>query len=107
MTRFEDGPAAGQCLYLRRSPALLRVVRDEKCAWDALDAPADMPKIGEAVFVYRLVRVDGHCHIRGQKVSGFFPLATYRLCEVQPDDDTVRGIKAWAVWRQQHEGKVP
>jgi hypothetical protein len=73
--------------------------------WDALDAQADMPRIGEAVFVYRLVEVEGRCHVRGRKFSGFFPTARYRLCEVQPDDEAARSIRAWDAWLREHEGR--
>jgi hypothetical protein len=101
MTTFEDGPAAGKALAIKLSPPLLRVVCNQKGEWDALDKPSDMPASGEKVWVYQLVKHEGHMHIRGQKFSGFFPVATYHLYPEQPDDATVRGVRAWHEWQKQ------
>lgn len=99
MTKFEDGPASGKVLALRRAPLLLRVVRDrETGAIDALDQLADEPKASEEVIVYVQTENRGMVHInRGRHGSGWFTIATYKLHEPQPDQVTVRGA-LWPAW---------
>ena len=54
MTRFLDGPAAGNALMLRRAPLFLRVTIDAAGGKvDALDQLDDDPQDGETVHVYR------------------------------------------------------
>lgn len=58
MSRFLDGPAAGQELTLARAPIFLRVVIDQTDGKvDALDRLDDTPSPSEHVHVYE--RVDG------------------------------------------------
>lgn len=55
MTRFEDGPAAGVNLSLRRAPMFLRVVQNNQTGeWDALDQLDDTPEKNETIFVYKV-----------------------------------------------------
>lgn len=104
MTAFEGGPAAGQKLWLRRSPLLLRVVLNrfaEKPAFDALDLLTDRPEPNELVYAYRLVKRDGHMHIcaRGKGArSGFMEIATYAYLDEQPPADVLRNNAKWAAW---------
>jgi hypothetical protein len=94
MTRFLDGPAAGQLLSLRSSPELLRVCsKDGK--WDALDQRRDMPAAGEVLYVYVLAEKKGSVHLRP---GGFFPIADYRLYPTQPSLDVMRSPMDWAEW---------
>lgn len=98
MTTFEDGPAKGQNLALKRSPMFLRVVTDCAGKWDALDQPDDSPRREEMVFVYRLSGEPGWCHInRGRRGSGFYPIAIYHYVKPQPDQG-VRELADWIKW---------
>jgi hypothetical protein len=79
MTTFLDGPAKGQCLSLRRSPELLRVV-ELNGKWDALDQPEDEPKPGEKVHIYRLVEHLGSAMLcRRGGGGGLCQIAKYKL----------------------------
>lgn len=105
MTKFEDGPAAGVVLALRRAAYLLRVVQGADGKWDALDQPGDVPAADEKVFVYGLVSNDGGAFIDGRgkdgKRFGFYAVsATYRLFPTQPDDATARDADAWLEWQK-------
>lgn len=97
-TTFEDGPANGQVLMIRRNPLLLRVVRSKTGKWDALDQRSDMADPGEDIFVYRLVASRGHVHLRMARGSGFYAMGTYRLHERQPEDATARSVWEWPKW---------
>ncbi len=97
MTRFEDGPAEGQVLSLRRAPKYLRVV-ECRGAWDALDQMDDVPQPRETLYAYEVVGEPGMCHIRGAKISGFYALATYRFIAEQPDEAVMRDWVAWRRW---------
>lgn len=103
MTRFLDGPARGQTLMLKRAPKFLRVTRDDKHSlspvWDALDQVDDTPMQGESLFAYQCKGTPTMCHvnIRGGK-GGFYPIAEYELCQVQPTDDEMRSTSAWQAW---------
>jgi hypothetical protein len=82
MTSFIDGPAKGQCLLLKRSPQLLRVV-ELNGKWDALDQPGDEPRPGEKVYDYELAGQSGTCHINAGRRSGFYPISKYRVAPKQ------------------------
>ncbi len=102
MTKFQDGPAAGKTLAIRRSPLFLRVV-DDNGTFDALDQLDDRPNITEKVYVYVLVRNDGMIHLnmrnaQGRPCGGYFAMAEYRLFEQQPEDATVRSRRGWPEW---------
>lgn len=99
MTRFLDGPAAGQTLGLRRAPLFLRAVRNEKGEWDALDQPDDSPHGSETIVAYKQVAFHGHVHVcRRPRGGGYFAMAEYRLVEPQPADSSMRTNKAWQEW---------
>ncbi len=99
MTKFEDGPAAGVVLGLRRAPLFLRVVQAPSGEWDALDQLNDRPSPGEAVFAYRQTRFDGHAHIcmRGGR-GGYFALASYAFITEQPPEEVMRKRDLWQRW---------
>lgn len=106
MTEFTDGPAKGRVLLLRRSPLFLRVTvaeptgRQRVQQFDALDHALDVPKPGETLFAYRRVAVsERKVHIRADRgASGWYHRASYRLCEVQPDQATMADRPAWESW---------
>lgn len=115
MTKFQDGPAAGQLLELRRAPTFLRVVRDPTYAsaackrgrseWDALDQLDDAPRPGEVLLAYRKVGDEGSMHLlgtrNGRRFGRWIVRATYRLCEAQPDDSVMRDTGRWRAWCQE------
>jgi hypothetical protein len=101
MTTFEDGPAFGQTLLLRRAPFFLRVTFSPERKWDALDQLKDQPEPEETITVYRKVRESGWVHLCGRgrgAVSGRFVIAVYRLHGEQPADETARSIREWRKW---------
>ena len=99
MTTFQDGPARGQTLQLKRTPFLLRVV---ECAGkiDALDQPEDTPHAAEKIYVYEwAAKPMGGVHIRASGGrGGFFGMADYKLSPEQPPDDVVRDNGKWVTW---------
>ncbi len=99
MTSFEDGPAKGKALGLRRTPVFLRVVQNRKGEWDALDQLGDSASAGETAYVYELASFDGSVIIcaRG-KGGGRFGLARYRMYAVQPPQETLLSNTEWAEW---------
>lgn len=104
MTRFENGPALGKILQLRREPLFLRVVVAPSGDVDALDQLDDKPASDEKLFAYRKSSRDGTIHINsrdrktGRRTGGFFPLSSYALVGAQPDDATLRDGSKWAAW---------
>lgn len=101
MTRFLDGPAAGEVLMLKRAPVFLRVVRNSAGAWDALDIPSDTPSADETIHVYRREGRPGWIHVnRSKKAGGHFTgtTASYRLIDPQPHDLTLRDRAQWEAW---------
>lgn len=107
MTTFNNGPARGKLLSLKRAPFFLRVcvgpilddTDHDNAKIDALDQPHDEPSKHEQLFAYRLTAKPGHIHInaRGGK-GGFFPLADYTLVDTQPSDAVMRDRKTWVQW---------
>lgn len=100
MLTFLDGPASpgANGLLIRRTPVFLRVTRDGKGVWDALDQVNDFARPGETLYAYRLVETRGHVHIRRQRGGGCFAIATYRFIDPQPNDATLRSNMAWRAW---------
>jgi hypothetical protein len=103
LTEFVDGPAAGQCLSLRRAPLFLRVVVNRygrEKTWDALDQLHDTPAAGEDLFAYRKVEDGGSIHLyrSPRRLSGWYAMAKYALIEPQPDDRTMRDTEKWRAW---------
>jgi hypothetical protein len=112
VTKFEDGPAAGVMLALRRSPLYLRVVRDAEGKFDALDRLDDEPAAGEALFAYRLVKSDGVVHLsmtdrRGRRCGGFYAMAGYAVVEDQPPDEVMRDTEKWREWATARHAQGP
>ncbi len=104
MTTFVDGPAKGKTLMLRRAVVFLRVTVNEAGEIDALDQPEDTPKPSEE-WIYAYINTgerEGNVHIRygGNKkhLSGFYPMAEYRLYSFQPPDEIMRDNAKWREW---------
>ncbi|HSI11752.1 MAG TPA: hypothetical protein VK961_06890 [Chthoniobacter sp.] len=102
MTKFEDGPAQGNSLMLKRAPIFLRVVVNTQGEWDALDQLDDHAHQGESLYAYTLTGEPGMCHIlrrSGPKGgSGFYVMAAYRFVTPQPSDAEMRDNTAWREW---------
>lgn len=98
MTSFEDGPAHGAKLMLRRSPYFLRVTYDGK-DYDALDQLEDKPKPEETIYLYRITAIPSWCHIRASKAAGgMYSMANYAYVSPQPSDFILRDNEAWRTW---------
>ena len=101
MTKFINGSAAGVPLMLRRAPLFLRVVQSEDGGIDALDQLDDVPSATEVITAYRLVENSGMVHVcsRGKNrgASGYYPMASYELCDDQPGDEG-RDAAKWQAW---------
>jgi hypothetical protein len=105
MTRFEDGPAKGQTLMLKRSPQFLRVA-EAGGKWDALDQFEDTPEPGEKLHAYERHGEAGGCHIRASGGrSGFYTVASYRHCAEQPAQEQMRDQDAWRDWCREQQQK--
>lgn len=105
MTSFDNGPAKGQRLMLKRAPLFLRVV-EAGGKFDALDQLADEPEAGERLFAYRRVGEVGMCHIHRKGGGGWFTIANYALVAQQPDDATMRDTTAWRAWCHQEGSRT-
>lgn len=103
MTQFENGPAKGTTLMLKKSPRFLRVT-EENGKFDALDQPTDTPSPTEKIYVYERVGDPGAVHINAKKGGGFYSMATYRYFENQPTDEYMRDAAKWEYWRNYAEG---
>lgn len=104
MITFQGGPAEADKrahgLCIKRAPLYLRIVRDSRGQWDALDQLGDFPKSDETVFVYRKVEDHGSIHLRRSKpgTSGWFMVAVYEYIEPQPSQDVLESNAKWAFW---------
>lgn len=107
MTRFDDGPAAGQVLMLKRSPKYLRVVRDKVGTWDALDQLGDSAESTESIWAYELAELRGHAFVDGPKCHGCYPLANYRLALNPPTEEVMRDLNLWELWCEARETGKP
>lgn len=107
MTEFQDGPAQGHHLLLKRAPLYLRVVSGSG-DWDALDQLADTPDDQETIYAYERVGKAGNCHLRyggrDRHLSGFYVMASYRLVSEQPSDAEMRDTAAWRAWCRMQVG---
>jgi hypothetical protein len=100
MTTFLNGPAKGQTLMLHNSPRWLRVTCG-RGKWDALDQWEDSPLPDELIYCYQLAEITGHAHINmGRGRGGFYPIASYRYVEPQPDERKMRSNELWVKWSQ-------
>lgn len=100
MTTFQDGPAKGQTLMLKRAAMFLRVVQNAEGKWDALDQPEDTPAMDEKLFAYEITGKPYMVHLncgRG-KGSGFYPGPSYRFVTNQPTDSQMRQASEWDAW---------
>lgn len=99
MTTFQDGPAHGVILRLRRAPYFLRVTYDG-AKYDALDQLEDVARPEETLHLYRITAKPNWCHIRASKpeASGMFSMANYAYVSPQPDDAILRDNEAWLKW---------
>jgi len=101
MTKFLDGPAAGQTLMLHRAPIFLRVV-EQAGEFDALDQLEDEPRPGEKLYAYRRTGDAGYAFIdfggKSKKASGCYPIASYSFIEPQPTQAEMSMYPTWAEW---------
>lgn len=106
MTTFQDGPAKGARLMLKRTPFFLRVTQEDD-KFDALDQPGDNPRPMEKVHVYEWAEKPvGMMHIRASRGSGFYGIAIYKLSQEQPPEAVVRDNDKWNSWCMSNvEGK--
>lgn len=102
MTRFQDGPAKGQVLMLKRAAIFIRVTEADG-KFDALDQPEDQPYPGEKLYAYTLVSRPIFAFIDGPKYRGRYVIAEYRYCDPQPVDDIMRSNLHWDHWCH-HQG---
>lgn len=90
----------GQTLMLHRAAYFLRVT-EAGGKFDALDQPADEPMPGEKLYAYVVMEMPLLCHIRASGGrGGMYPMATYRLCDPQPPDATMRDNATWRKWAE-------
>jgi hypothetical protein len=106
MTTFQDGPAKGKTLMLRRAPRFLRVV-EKNGKFDALDQLDDKPEPGENLFAYEITGRPGMMHIHKRGGGGWYPIANYRFIEPQPTDAEMRTIEAWHSWCMKEDDRRP
>jgi hypothetical protein len=109
MLKMLDGPARGQTIQCRRSPIFLRVVRNSKKEWDALDQLGDKPEYDEDIFVYVMVKYLGWIHLNtgGKPGGGMFMRAEYRAIKPQPTNSEVCDNDEWSSWCKANKGLVP
>lgn len=104
MTTFDDGPAKGKHLNLRRAVHFLRVVKAPNGDIDALDQLGDTARPEETIYAYEISEAPSWCHIRSGKkgASGFYAIARYHLFKDQPTDEVMRDNNAWSDWCHKH-----
>lgn len=107
MTRFEDGPAEGLSLILKRAPKFLRAVKNREGTWDALDQLDDAPEVDEQLFAYERHGGEIRGFIDGPKFRGMFAGGVYRFVAEQPDDIVMRDTDAWRAWCATHFEPTP
>lgn len=103
MITFENGPAHGKTLLLRRAPRFLRVVLSNTDAIDALDQLDDRPAANEKIFAYEIVGKAQRVHLlmNPRRNSGWYVMARYRYIEEQPHDPEMRDQARWEFACQQ------
>jgi hypothetical protein len=105
MTQFENGPAAGETLMLRRCPRFLRVVQHQG-EWDALDQWEDTPEPDEEIYAYVRQGEAGSCFIDGRGCSGMYAFGTYKFSLEQPTDEIMRDTMSWQKWCLQQTARI-
>ena len=104
MTRFEDGPAAGQTLMLKRVARFLRVTAviapesGKVSKWDALDQLGDSPRPDETLYAYEVFGEIGMAFVDGKNVHGCYPIANYRFVKEQPTQAIMMSTQGWHEW---------
>ncbi len=107
MTRFLDGPAKGQHFMIRRTPIFVRVT-EENGKWDILNNAGDAPRKTETPHAYVLTEKPGMCCIRASGGrGGIYQSGTYRHCQPQPTEATMRDEKAWSKWVNDNTRMAP
>lgn len=98
LTTFQDGPAKGQTLMLKRMVKFLHVTQ-EGSKFDALDQPGDTPELSETLHAYQIAEHTGNAHLNfGGGRGGFYPIASYKLVTTQPTDAQMRSQAEWQKW---------
>lgn len=103
MTRFLDGPAAGQQLMLHRAPLFLRVC-ESAGGIDSLDMLDDEPAEGEVLFAYYRVgrptsiHIDYTCSKTRRRKAKWLLAAEYRVVKDQPSAMTMGDSQLWREW---------
>lgn len=105
---FEDGPAKGAFLCVRRLPILLRVVIAPAGNVDALDQLGDAPAPDEKIYLYRMVGQSGSMRVsrfgpNGRRMGEWRGTARYSLVADQPEDVHMRTKAAWDLWATEFE----
>lgn len=104
---IEDGPAKGQTFVIQRKPIMLRVTQDSRTGqFDALDQTHDEPRATERIWVYRLVpdpkpgaiHIDRRDPVTGNRSSGWYFPARYRVEPAMPPETILRGNLEWRIW---------
>lgn len=107
MTRFLDGPAKEATFMIRRTPVFVRVTKEGE-KFDILNDAGDTPKRTETLFAYVLTERPGMCCIRASGGrGGIFQSGTYRHCDPQPDDATMRDQSKWEAWVEENRAMAP
>ncbi len=101
MTTFQNGPAKDVTLELKRIPHFLRVTRNTKLEFDALDLLEDSPRADETLIAYQLADQPLRGMIDGAKYRGPFVSAWYKLVDPQPSDAQMRDTVSWRKWCQE------
>jgi hypothetical protein len=106
MTSFQDGPAEGKVLLLKRAPHWLRVVIGAAGEVDALDQLTDTPDPTEKVYAYVMVSGPTRSHVNmGRRGCNFYQGGHYRLCEEQPEEWRLRDTDRWRAWVSDQLGR--
>ncbi len=102
MTLFNDGPAEGVTLLLRRAPLYLRAVRAPSGEWDALDLLDDRPEHNETIVAYVRVGEPTHLHVCVRpRSSRSFSGGSYTAVTPQPSDEVLRDQAQWQAWTRE------
>ncbi|MDE2106180.1 MAG: hypothetical protein KGL39_53670 [Patescibacteria group bacterium] len=96
MLVLKDGPAA-KAFVCRHAPDYLRAVVGKDGALDVLDAPNDVARDDERLYVYRLVSEVRPIHINGVHFKGFAVSADYVFMP-EVNGEAVRDNREWRKW---------